>query len=72
MIGERSVQWWSKWAQQAAELQTLQADAENRRKEGDNFYKMDAESIVTIREEFSDDFSSLVGEQLAAVRWLVE
>ena len=71
MIGERSVQWWSKWAQQAAELQTLQADAENRRKEGDNFYKMDAESIVTIR-ELSDDFLSLAWEQLVAVRRLVE
>ena len=33
---------------------------------------MDAESIVTIREELSDDFLSLAGEQLAVVRRLVE
>ena len=45
---------------------------ENWRKEGDNFYKMDAESIVTIREELSDDFLSLVGEQLVVVKRLVE
>ena len=72
MIGESSVQWWSKWAQQAAELQTLRVDAENRRKDGDNFYKMDAESIVTIQEELLDNFLSLVGEQLEAMRQLVE
>ena len=48
MIDESSMQWWSKWAQRAAELQTLREDAENRRKDGDNFCKMDGESIVTI------------------------
>ena len=50
----------------------LRADAENRRKDGDDFYKLDAENIVAIREELSDDFLSLAGEQLAAVRRLVE
>mgnify|MGYP000282343298 CR=1 FL=1 len=63
---------WSKWAQQAAELQVLRANVENRTKDGDNFYKMDAESIVTIREELSDDFLSLTGEQLTTLRRLVE
>ena len=67
MIGERSLQWWSKWAQQVAELQTLRVDVENWSKDGDNFYKMDAKSIVTIR-ELSDDFLSLAREQLAVVR----
>ena len=33
---------------------------------------MDAESIVTIREEFSDDFLSLAKEQLVVVKRLVE
>ena len=33
---------------------------------------MDAENIVAIREELSDDFLSLVGEQLGAMRRLVE
>ena len=59
MIDESSMKWWSKWARQAAKLQTLRAGAENRRKDGDNFYKMDVESIVTIRKELSDDFLSL-------------
>ena len=72
MIGESLVQWWSKWAQQTTELQTLQADVKNQRKDGDNIYKMDAESIVTIREELSNDFLSLAGEQLVVVRRLVE
>ena len=33
---------------------------------------MDAKSIVTIQEDLSDNFLSLAGEQLAAVRRLVE
>ena len=54
------------WLQQAAELQTLRAHAENRKKVGDNFYKMDEESFVTIREELSDDFFSLAESHLGA------
>ena len=63
---------WREWSQQAAELQTLWADAENRRKAGDKFYKMDEESIVTIREELSEDFFSLAEAHLSEVRGLVE
>ena len=47
-------------------------DAENRKKADDNFYQMDEESIVTIREELSDDFFSLVESHLEAGRRLVE
>ena len=47
-------------------------DVENRHKDDDNFYKMDAESIVTIMEELLNDFLSLAGEQLAVVRRLVD
>ena len=72
LVEESSVQWWSKWAKQVAELQILGADAENRQKEGEEFYKMDAESVVTIREELADDFLSLADEQLVVVMWLVE
>ena len=71
-IDDYSVELWMQWSQQAAELQTLRADAENRKKVGDNFYKMDEESIVTIREELSDDFFSLAELHLGAVRRLVE
>ena len=72
LIEESLVQWWSKWAQRASELQVMGADVENRQKDGDNFYKIDVESIVTIREELSDNFLSLAREQLAVVTQLVE
>ena len=44
--------------QQAAELQILRANVESRRKAGDNFYKMDAESIT------SDHPEGVVGQVL--------
>ena len=72
LVEESSVQWWSKWAKHTSEVQVLRADVENRRKDDDDFYKMDEECIVTIQEELSDDFLSLAAEQFAAVRWLVE
>ena len=49
-IKECSEKVWKEWSHQAVELQTFRADDENRRKAGDKFYKMDEESIVTIRE----------------------
>ena len=58
---------WKEWSQQVAELQTLRADAENRKKAGDKFYKMDEESIITIREELSEDFFALVEVHLKEV-----
>ena len=63
---------WKQWSQQAVELQTLRADAKNWKKASDNFYKMDKESIVTIREELSDDFFSLAESHLGAIWRLVE
>ena len=71
-IDDCSTQLWMQWLQQAAELQTLWADAENRKKAGDKFYKMDEESIVTIREELSEDFFALAEVHLKEVRGLVE
>ena len=56
-VDDCSVELWMQWSQQAAELQTLRADAENRKKVGDNFYKMDEESIVTIRMNCRTTFS---------------
>ena len=49
----------------------LRADAENRRKEGDEVYILDKESIEAIKDELSDDFISLADEQRVAVRQLV-
>ena len=63
---------WTQWSQQAVELQILQADAENKKKADVNLYKMDEASIVTIREEVSDDFFSLVESHLEVICKLVE
>ena len=71
-INECSEKVWKEWSHQATELQTLRDDVENRKKEGDKFYKMDEESIVTIREELSEDFFSLAESHLREVRGLVE
>ena len=58
-INECTEKIWKEWSQQAAEMQTLRADAENWKKAGDKFYKIDEESIVTIREELLEDFFAL-------------
>ena len=71
-INESTEKLLKEWSQQAAELQTLRVDAENRRKTGDKFYKMDEESIVTIHEELSEDFFALAEEHLKEIRGLVE
>ena len=63
---------WKEWSQQTTELQILRADAENRQNAGKRFYKMDEESIVTIREELSENFFNLAKEHLKEVRGLVE
>ena len=41
-------------------------------KTGDMFYKMDEESIVTIREELSENLFALAEEHLREIRGLVE
>ena len=71
-INSCSAELWKEWSQQAVELQTFREDAENRKKAGDNFHKMDEESIIVIREELSDNFFSLAKSHLGAVRRLVE
>ena len=71
-INECSEKVWKEWSQQAAELQTLWADEENRKKAGDKFYKMNEESIVAIREELSEDFFALAEAHLKEVRGLLE
>ena len=42
------------------------------RKTGDNFYKIDEESIVTIREELLENFFSLAESHLEAIRRMIE
>ena len=60
------------WAAQAAELHILRADAENRRKEGRGFFKMDEASIQTLRADLTEDYQSLVKSHTAAIEQLLE
>ena len=60
------------WAAQAAELHVLRADAENRRKEGRGFFKMDEASVQNLREDLTEDYLSLVKSHTAAIEQLLE
>ena len=41
------------------ELQTFGADAENQKKEGRRFYKMDENSIHVLHEDLTEEFQAL-------------
>ena len=47
---------WQEWSAHAAELHVLRADAENRRKEGRGFYKMDENNIQILREDLTIEY----------------
>ena len=40
-------------------LKTFRVDQENRQKEGHGFYKMDENNIQLLREDLTEEFSSL-------------
>ena len=63
---------WKEWSSQAAELQVLRANVENWAKAGDNFYKMDEESIITIHEELADDFQAMAQVQTDEIQTILE
>ena len=71
-IDDCSVTIWNQWFLQATKIKLVQTDDANRKKADENFYKMDEESIVTIREELSDDFFALAETQIEAVRKLID
>ena len=54
------------------ELQILHADAENRKKSGDNLYKMNQESIITIQEELLENMYAMAQVQIYGIRKLLE
>ena len=56
------------WAAQAVELHILRTDAENRRKEGRGFYKMDEASIQTLHADLTEDYHTLVKSHTAVVK----
>ena len=52
-------QGWNEWAAQATKLQVFRADAENRKKEGRGFYKMDKNNIQILHEDLTTEFQAL-------------
>ena len=63
---------WQECSTQAIELHVLCADAENRRKEGRGFYKMDENSIQTLREDLTEEYHNLAKSHTAAIEQLLE
>ena len=55
MVTESMEKGWKTWSAQAAELQLLRADRENRKAQGQGFFKMTEEAISTIQEHIAKD-----------------
>ena len=63
---------WQEWSAQAVELHVLRVDAENRRKEGRGFYKMDENNIQLFREYLTEECHNLAKSHTAAIEQLLE
>ena len=63
---------WKEWSAQAAELQVFRAYAENRRKEGCGFYKMDENNIQILHEELTEELHALSQTHTTTIRHLFE
>ena len=59
MVTESMEKGWKTWSAQAAELQLLRADRENRKAQGHGFFKMTEEAISTIQEDIAKDLSEI-------------
>ena len=53
-------------------MHILRADAENRRKEGRNFYKMDEANIQNLRADLTEDYHSLAKSHTVAIEEMLE
>ena len=71
-IEEMLARAWQEWSAQDAELHVLCADAENRRKEGRGFYKMDEDNIELLREDLTEEYHTLAKSHIAAIEQLLE
>ena len=63
---------WKKWSAQAAELQVLRADAENRQKEGKGSLNLDKNNIGLVREDLEEDFYAVAYGHTKAITALLE
>ena len=55
MVSESMEKGWKTWSAQAAELQLLRANKENRKAQGQGFFKMTKEAISIIQEDIARD-----------------
>ena len=59
MVSESMEKGWKTWSAQAAELQLLRADKENRKAQGQGFFKMTEDAISTIKEDIAKNLSDI-------------
>ena len=72
LLTEALAKGWAGWAQQAAELHTFRADQENLAKEGKGFFKLNNDSIATVREDLAKDYQALADQQLEEVTQILD
>ena len=63
---------WKTWSIQAAKLQLLRDDHENKKKQGQAFFKMNEASITTIRDELANDIYELITHHKEEINKLLE
>ena len=63
---------WKTWSNQAAELQLLRADHENRKTQGQGFFKLDETSITMVQEELANDIYKLIVHHKTEINQLLE
>ena len=72
MVTDSIEKGWKTWSAQAAELQLLRADRENRKAQGQGFFKMTEEAISTIQEDIAKDLSEITCHQEEVNRLMLE
>ena len=72
LLTELLAKGWAGWAQQAVELHTFYADHENQTKEGKGFFKLNDESIATVREDLATNYQALPDHHLEEVAQMLE
>ena len=59
LVNESLETGWQTWSAQAAELQLLQADRENRKVQGKGFLKMSEEAMTMVQEDIATDLYNM-------------
>ena len=72
MVSESMEEGWKTWSADAAELQLLRADRENRKAQGQGFFKMTEEAISTIQEDIAKDLSDIAAYHEEEVNRLMQ